>query len=85
MKGHIINQITCPYCSYKMDCASCPGDETITPHPNAASFCVNCGEVSLFDDNMQLRLLTREEESDLNRQLDVVIIKKAWREMKAMN
>lgn len=55
----------CPVCGYKMDSATCVGDERAMPRPNEISLCLKCGEVMAFNDDLSLR------QASLNDLIDV--------------
>lgn len=53
---------TCPSCGSKHDACSAIGyDEPQVPDPGNISLCIDCGDLSVFDDNLELRLPTVEE------------------------
>jgi len=61
MKDTKIPEQKCPYCGFKMDgTTSAFGDCDATP--GAMSICYECTKVSIFDDNLMMRLPTEEEE-----------------------
>lgn len=44
----------CPYCNYKNDAATMPGDPNAIPTAGDLTFCLKCSECSQFDENMKL-------------------------------
>lgn len=61
MKDTKIPEQKCPYCGYMMDeTSSAFGD--YDPGAGAMSICFECVKVSIFDDDLKLRLPTPEEE-----------------------
>jgi hypothetical protein len=44
-----------------MDMATCLKDETAIPRPNDISICIRCGNLAVFDNNLNLRALTEDE------------------------
>lgn len=52
----------CPYCNHLLDGISQVNGENL-PEPGDASICIQCGNVSVFDDDLSLRKPLPEEES----------------------
>ncbi len=46
----------CPYCNVFVDAALIPDDEKEKPIPGALSVCIHCAKVSIFDDEMKLKV-----------------------------
>ena len=67
MKSRAIPKLTCPYCGYLFDQAF--GDRR--PKGGNASLCLGCGKVSLFNEDLTMRVPTKNEqlEIDVNPQV----------------
>ena len=56
----------CPECGYKLDAATCvEGDGANPPDPGDVSYCLNCGQVLIYAENLSVRRPTREEIAEL--------------------
>lgn len=57
----------CPVCQTKLDCCSHPSDDTVLPVQGDLTICLYCGEILMFDVDMNLKSPTPEEivEADL--------------------
>lgn len=53
--------ITCPYCGYVANCASNVGDDELRPDVGDPNICVRCVELSVYGDDLQLRLPTHSD------------------------
>lgn len=50
----------CPYCLYETDAASSiTGDNK--PVPGSVSICIDCGEAGIFDETLNLRIMTEDD------------------------
>lgn len=47
--------IRCPVCGYEMDSAEVAVGTTKRPRPEDLTLCLNCGEVLVFTDTMEIR------------------------------
>jgi hypothetical protein len=56
---------TCSKCGYKSNAATYFGDRK--PKPGNVSMCLNCGHVTIFDENLRFREPTLEEKVALAR------------------
>lgn len=64
----------CPHCAYGAECAT--GVRTdATPKPGSINLCFGCGELSLFDDELKLRMPTVTELLEMQRD------KEGWAEL----
>jgi len=54
----------CPFCGYRSEAASAPGDAS--PEPGHIAVCISCASVLMFDDSLQLRAMTQTEFADLH-------------------
>lgn len=61
LKKFLPNNIVCPHCGYVANCSSNLEDEDLRPVPGDPNICVDCVELSLYDDDLQLRLPTTDE------------------------
>jgi len=53
---------TCPHCGYELDAATaCDFEEAGQPGPGDMSICIECGEVCVFVDDINLRKPTDSE------------------------
>lgn len=59
---------TCPRCQYKMDAASCLEDETARPNEGDLTVCLNCGQVLVFDHEIEPTLPTPTDLAKLDRE-----------------
>jgi hypothetical protein len=50
--------ITCPHCGYVANCASNIEDEDLRPTEGDPNICIRCVELSVYGDDLQLRLPT---------------------------
>jgi len=65
MKDTKLSEQPCPYCGSILDgTTSAFGD--YDPSPGAMTVCIECTKVSIFDDNLVMRLPTDEEEFIIN-------------------
>lgn len=69
--------ITCPWCGYKADAAAGVNHED-RPEPGDRALCFNCGEWSIFDDNMDYRKPTLAEFVEIGLDEDCRIARMAW-------
>ena len=60
-----MKQILCPACGYAAD-RTVSIDTSARPKPGDASLCMSCGEASIWQDGMLLRLPTEKEASELS-------------------
>ncbi len=52
--NNFITKTTCPYCGKKNDRALNPQNEQDRPDPGSLSVCIQCTELSEFDENLGL-------------------------------
>jgi len=64
MIEHRMAQSLCPYCGYKMDCAS-GVDHNKHPTPRSLSICIMCGGFLKFNDQLSLEKLEDDEFQEL--------------------
>lgn len=67
----------CPYCGYFSDRAT-HLEEEVTPEKGDLSFCINCGNVSKFDNNLNLVKINLHKLS-FQEKKEIARIKSAWR------
>lgn len=80
----------CTACGQKFDGVSCvhgeehPGgkrifdlNEEMLPHPGAVTVCIVCGHIMAFDEDLQLRDLTKDEELQVAGNPALMIIQRA--------
>lgn len=53
----------CPTCGDRNNAAS--NMEGYTPHAGAVSICINCGEITVFNEDLTQRIPTEEEMVDI--------------------
>lgn len=63
-KEHLGPLLECPFCFHEMDRSSGVNHDK-APTPGAATICIRCGGVSLFDEGLQLRAPTEDERREL--------------------
>ncbi len=56
-----MNVSICPICNYEMDCATAIDDKEANPIPGDVSVCLSCGEIFVFDEQLQLTTPTISE------------------------
>lgn len=56
----------CPYCLYETDLASSISGGEHKPVHGSVSICINCGGAGIFDETLNLRIMTEDdiEETD---------------------
>ncbi len=59
----------CPICGTAMGCATHPTDDDARPKPGDLSFCIYCGSVLAFEDDLRLRKATPSEASSVAEQI----------------
>ena len=57
---------TCPHCGYESDATTGVSCKQ-RPDPGCVNVCIECLEVSLFDEQLKLRRMTEEEERNVMR------------------
>lgn len=66
----------CPVCQEPLDACGGPGDSD-GPSPGDISFCMKCGAGNIFDDNLQFRTPTAQEEIEIAADPTAQILRKA--------
>lgn len=56
----------CPRCYYRMDANTALGGGEYNPRPDDFSLCLNCGLLMRFCGDMELRMATEDDESELD-------------------
>lgn len=51
---NFVKKCECPYCLHKVDSAINEFDETVLPSKGDITLCIKCGEVSEFNEEMNL-------------------------------
>ena len=59
-----IPESRCPFCGYRSETASAPGDKS--PEPGHIAVCISCASVLVFNDDLRLRAMTQAEFADLH-------------------
>lgn len=59
-----IPESRCPFCGYRSEAASAPGDKS--PEPGHVAVCISCASVLVFNDDLLLRAMTQGEFADLH-------------------
>ncbi len=72
---------TCPFCGYFSDCVSHLQQDAL-PKEGDVSFCIKCGEVSLFDKELKLGKINMDE-LPFETKEEIARIKSVWRVVKA--
>jgi len=54
----------CPMCDCRIEAASTPGKAS--PHPGDVSVCISCTSVLVFNDDLRLREMSRDEFANLH-------------------
>jgi len=54
----------CPFCGYRSEAASTPGDKS--PEPGHIAVCISCASVLMFNEDLRLRAMTQGEFADLH-------------------
>ena len=54
----------CPQCNYKTGAATQVHGEEGSPEAGSISVCLNCGQLAVFNADLTLRRMTREEIAD---------------------
>ena len=67
----------CPKCGYVVSAASATDGSDDKPEPGNGVFCLNCGELAIFDDFMRLRPPTPTELADPELQHEAAHMKRA--------
>lgn len=78
-KDHLIKKSLCPYCDSELDGATGvdeEGNANRLPKPGDISICYKCANISMFDDELNLRRLTIEEEKEVLRNKIVVEVQR---------
>jgi hypothetical protein len=70
----------CPSCGKKLDGASKLGGNNERPKPGNVSICSDCCNISIFDENMDLRLPTPEERVEIENLPTVIFVRQMIRE-----
>ncbi len=68
----------CPWCRKNNDAATSVFTIAV-PKEGDVSMCIGCGSVALFAADLSLRKPTRVEQFDIDSDLDVLALRKAWR------
>lgn len=63
MEKFFVDQTKCPQCEEPLNTTTGDGNP---PKPGDVSFCLYCGCVSVFGDDMQLRLPTKDEMAEFD-------------------
>lgn len=63
MKTTRIEEDHCPYCGAALSGATHAGEAS--PTPNSVSICAYCAKVSIFGDDLMLRVLTEAEAAQI--------------------
>jgi len=66
-KHELNDYVICPYCHDMHDSAASTDDmdSLEQPQPGSLNICTNCGNISVYDEIMELRLPTPEEEAEM--------------------
>ena len=55
-------EVACPFCGHLLDMAMCsPSTPEATPSPGDLSLCINCGGLTIFTEDMGMRVPTDAE------------------------
>ena len=73
------NETFCPYCNYKVQCATCVEDKDRQVEPNSSlSLCINCSEISIYsldeNNNLCLRFMSEDEEKEFKKNESIVTL-----------
>lgn len=73
----------CPFCETQHDLATCLYDDALAPAAGDVSFCIDCGEYSMFDSAApgSLRKPTHEEYEMIVGEEKFSQIREKWREV----
>ena len=58
----------CPACNKELDATTSIQDESLLPKPGNLSICFYCGDMSEFDDNLDLRSLSQEQKAEIKKE-----------------
>ena len=79
----LVTQSPCPYCGAEQECATgTKGQKAAAVQAGALSFCMDCGEVSVFTDAVGGRRMPRKGEIDAETLVELERIRDAWRRVK---
>lgn len=75
----------CPFCGKRIERATDPEFQGLKPQPGNFCVCIQCGRISIFDENVKLRKLTTREgiEMPLGIRHKAEVIKAAIKRNKA--
>lgn len=71
-----VRENKCPHCSYYCDCATAPF-EGGGPKPGDGCVCLQCTQVSVFGEDLALRLPTPEECQEFSADLQIARVQVA--------
>jgi hypothetical protein len=75
-EDHKTKENFCPFCNHQLDgCSQVNGNNF--PDPGSYSVCIQCGNVSVFDDDLSLRKPHAEEESEIQKNPNVLEAQRA--------
>lgn len=74
----------CPACGIEQECATNFTREKATPKPGDASLCIECGTLSVFQSDLSMALMTKEQFDMLeaSSQRDILRMQEALRKVK---
>jgi len=75
-KDHKIKKSLCPFCEFPLDGASQVNGDNL-PKPRDVSVCYKCGNISVFDDDLNLRRPTPKEEREFESDQTIIETQKA--------
>lgn len=66
-----VKENQCPYCNHLMDAISQIDGDSL-PNPGDASICIKCINISIFDENLNLRKPFPEEDAAIKQSPDII-------------
>lgn len=74
--------VVCPHCKNAFDRLTGIGRED--PDPGDFNMCIRCGEISVFNEHLVLRVPSVDEYMDAGRNEDISRVRSAWLAVQAM-
>lgn len=74
----VMKPYRCPSCGVMHDRVATVGPEATLPSAGDLSFCIKCGEWSIFLPDLSLRAPTDDEHIEIGHDPDCIRLRKAW-------